>query len=167
MAYYDQQTCTIRHVDCQWIFTTTDDRYSVTQCDTCHKYQRNVLNSALLTVSKADDVSPGRSGGQSHTNYRYCNTPEKYARLTSLHYTVRLQRRALQHLEAQIVKVIQISGVRLEDSVEGDLLQIMRDHSDSVTAQYGEDSLAAIFGNNKERLHLQKVDLEDVGTLLL
>ena len=109
-----------------------------------------MLNSALLTVSKADQVSPGCSSGQSHTNYRYCNTPENMQGLpASLHYTVRLQRRALQHLEAQLAKVIQISGVRLEDSVQGDLLQIMNDHSDSVTAQYGEDSFAAIFWNQQ------------------
>jgi len=70
---------TIKHVDCNWIFTTVDDQYSVTQCDTCHKYQRNVLNSALLTVSKADWIGPGCSSGQSHTNYKYCDTPEKAA----------------------------------------------------------------------------------------
>lgn len=145
MAYYDQQSCNIRHTNCYQIFTTTDDRYSTTQCDVCHKYQRNVLNSAVLTVSKADGVSPGRSSGESHTNYRYCNTPEKYARLTSLHSTVRLQRRALQHLESRLAKLIQISGVKLEDSVQEDLLQIMNNHADSITAKYGEDSLQAIF----------------------
>ena len=145
MAYYDQQLCTIRHVDCHWIFTTADDRYSSTLCDICHKYQRNILNSALVIVNKADEVSPGCSSGQSHTNYRYYNTPEKFARLTSLHSTVRLRRRALQHLEALLAKVVQVSGVKLEEPVQGDLLQIMSNNSDSITAQYGEDSLQAIF----------------------
>ena len=101
--------------------------------------------SALVIVNKADEVSPGRLSGQSHTDYRYCNTPEKFARLTSLHSTVRLQRRALQHLEAQLAKLIQVSGVKLEEPIQGDLLQIMSNHSDSITAEYGEDSLQAIF----------------------
>ena len=103
------------------------------------------MNSALVLVNKADEVSPGHSSGQSHTNYRYCNTPEKFARLTSLHSTVRLQTRALQHLAAQLAKLIQISWVKLEDPVQGDLLQLMSNHSDSITAQYGKDSLQAIF----------------------
>ena len=145
MAYYDQQLNTITHVDRCWIFTIADDQYSSILCDICHKYQRNVSNSALVIVNKADEVSTGRSSGQSHTNYRYCNTPEKLARLTSLHSTVRLQTRALQHLAAQLVKLVQVSGVKLEDPVQGDLLQIMSNHSDSITAQYSEDSLQANF----------------------
>ena len=146
MAYYDHNQCTIRHVDCYHIFTTTDDRYTTSQCSVCHKYQRNVLNSALLTVDKpTSGISPGRSSGQSHTNYRYCNTPEKVARLTSLHHTVRLQKRALQHLEAEIAKVISNSGVRVDDAVQDDLLQIMNSHSDTITEKYGEELLQAIF----------------------
>ena len=54
MAYYDQQLCTIRHVDCRWIFSTADDRYSSTLCDICYKYQRSVFNSALVIVNIAD-----------------------------------------------------------------------------------------------------------------
>ena len=103
------------------------------------------MNSALVIVNKADEVSPGCLSGQSHTNYRYCNTPENFARLTSLHSTVRLQRRALQHLEAQLAKLIQVSGVKLEDPVQGDLLQIISNHSDSITAQCGEDLLQAVY----------------------
>ena len=51
----------------------------------------------------------------------------------------------MQHLEAQLAKLIQVSGVKLEEPVQGDLLQIMSNHSDSITAQYGEDLLQAIF----------------------
>ena len=151
IAYYDQQSCTIRHVNCRLIFITPDDRFSITQCDTCRKYQRNVLNAALLTMSRSNEISPGRSSSQSHTNYRYCNTPEKYARLTSLHDMVRLQRRALQHLESHLAKIIQVSGVKLEEPVEDDMLQVMDNHANSIMVKYGEDSLQAIFWDQQVR----------------
>ena len=58
---------------------------------------------------------------------------------------VRLQRRALQHLESYLAKIIQVSGVKLEEPVEDDMLQIMNNHANSIMVKYGEDSLQAIF----------------------
>lgn len=145
MAYYQQQTDTIRHVDCHWIFSTRDDRYSTDQCVICHKYQRNVLNASLIKLNDSQLISPGRSKGESHTNYRYCNTPEKCARLVSLHETVRLQKRALQHLQSRLDRHIQSSGVQVDDTIQSDLLQIMDTHSSMIAQKYGEESFQTIF----------------------
>ena len=113
LVYYDHNQCTIRHVDCHHIFTTPDYRYSTSQCNVCRKYQRNVMNSALLARHNkpADGISPGRSSGESHTNYRHCNTAKTRERLTTLHHTLRLQKRALQHLEDKMAKIISDPGV--------------------------------------------------------
>ena len=58
---------------------------------------------------------------------------------------VHLQRRALQHLESHLARIIQVSGVKLEESVKDDMLQIMNNHANSIMVKYGEDSLQAIF----------------------
>ena len=115
------------------------------QCPVCLKYQRNILNSSLTKFTTHQSISPGRSKGESHTNYRYCNTPEKCARLVGLHETVRLQKRALQHLENQLHRHIQSSGVTVDNTIQSDLLKIMHNHSDAIAQKYGKDSFQAMF----------------------
>ena len=57
---------------------------------------------------------------------------------------MRLQRRALQHLESHLATVIQVSGVKLEESVEDDVTD-NENHVNSIMVNNSEDSLQAIF----------------------
>ena len=49
VAYYDEQTSAVRHMDCLWL---CDSRKAINLCVNCHHYQRNTLNSALMTEKK-------------------------------------------------------------------------------------------------------------------
>ena len=113
----------------------------------CHKYQRNVLNSALATASNKlhTAISPGRSSTQSHTNYRFCSTPEKTERLRKLHHTVCLQNKVLQLLKDRLDMHIASQGIIVEDPIHNDLVTIMKKQSESVLSQYGEESFQGIF----------------------
>lgn len=143
MAYYDAQHSTIRHVSCLWL---CDSHMIANQCCSCSRYQRNVLNSALATeINKLHTVSPGRSNAVSHTNYRFCNTPEKVARLSNLHHTVRLQKKALQKLQDKLDKHIISQGLKVEEPVHNDLVTIMKCHSESVLLKHGKESFQEIF----------------------
>ena len=102
---------------------------TVNICVNCHHYQRNTLNSALTTESKRlKMISPGRSDARSHTNYRFCSMPEKCGRLTNLHHTVRLQKKALERVVNAVDEHIQKQGLRLEEPIHNDLIDIMKDH---------------------------------------
>ena len=130
-------------MDCLWL---CDSHKAVDICDNCYRYQRNTLNSALVTEKKRlEIISPGRSDARSHTNYRFCSTPEKCARMTNLHHTVRLQKKALERLVNVVNKHIQQQGLRLEGPIHNDLVEMMKDHSDTIQSKYGQDSFQGIF----------------------
>ena len=92
-------------------------------------------------------ISPGRSD----TNYRFCSTPEKCARLTNLHHTVRLQQKALERVVNAVDEHIQKQGLRLEESIHNDLVDIMKDHLDSIQSKYGQDSFQGIFWTQQQK----------------
>jgi len=100
-------------------------------------------NDMLLNNPLTMKTSMALASGQGKLSLLYMNADYKAKHI------VRLQRRALQHLEAQLAKLIQVLAVKLEDSVQNDLLQIMNNHTNSVISKYGEDSLQAIFVINK------------------
>ena len=106
-----------------------------------------MLNSALATASNKlhTAISPGRSSTQSHTNYRFCSTPEKTERLRKLHHTVCLQNKVLQRLKDRLDMHIASQGVIVEDPIHNDLVTIMKKQSESVLSQYGEESFQGIF----------------------
>jgi len=123
-----------------------DSHKAINLCINCHQYQRNTLNSALATEKKQlKFISPGRSDARSHTNYRFCSTPEKCARLTNLHHTVRLQKKALERLVDTVDEHIQSQGLRLEEPIHNHLVEMMKVYSDGIQSKYGQDSFQGIF----------------------
>ena len=143
VAYYDHENVTVRHVSCLWL---CDSRQMTNECHLCSQYQRHNLNSALSTATKKLDlVSPGRSSSHSHTNYRFCSTPEKMVRLTNLHHVVSLQKKELGRLKDRINQQIECEGVSIDEPVHKDLVNIMKNHSDKVLQKHGEDSFLGIF----------------------
>lgn len=98
-----------------------------------------------MATKKLDLVSPGRSSSHSHTNYRFCSTPEKLARLTNLHHVVSLQKKEVDRLQDKINRQIECGGVSIDEPVHNDLVNIMKDHSDRVLQKHGEDSFLGIF----------------------
>ena len=145
LAYYDNQYSTIRHINCLWLCNSS--HMVNNQCSFCNKYQRNVLNSALATERiKLNAVSLGRSSTQSHTNYRFCSTPEKTERLRKLHHTVCLQKKVVQRLKDKLDMHISSSqGVTVKDPIHNNLVAIMKKHSESVLSKHGEESFQGIF----------------------
>ena len=85
MAYYDVQNLTIRHVKCTWKIPVSDAQ---TKCQTCKTYRDNVLRSGLsrLLKQKEDEERSSKvCAVDSHVNYRYLTTPEKFLRMRNLH----------------------------------------------------------------------------------
>ena len=87
----------------------------------------------------------GRSSAQSHTNYRFCSTPEKKEWLRKLHHTVCLQKKEIQRLRDKLDMRISSQGVKVEDPVHNDLVAIMKKHSEGVLTKHGEESFQGIF----------------------
>jgi len=107
-----------------------------------------------IESNKLNAISPGQSSTQSHTNYRFCSTPEKEARLRRLHHTVCLQKKVVQLLKDKLDMHITAQGVKVEYPVHNDLVVIMKNHSEDVLSKYGEESFQ---GSYKRLCWLQLV----------
>lgn len=120
----------------------------------CYKYKRYVLNSVATKLSDYVEVSLGRSSANSQTNYRYCNAPEKEARLTNLHNKVCQQTKEIKQLKDKINQHISCVGVQTDEQLGNDLKDIMTKHSDNILAHLEDDSFQAIFW--KQQLEVAK-----------
>lgn len=154
VAYYDYKHSTIRHINC--ILTEVD---SSKRCINCKSYRDNVLRTSLSRYLKkqADPLSTSsRSDIDSHTNYRFLNTPEKIERMHKLHTALRLSKRKISELQGKLDRIIQVDGVRLDDSTSEGLLSILRDQrissssSETFSGIFWQQQLkAASLTNNK------------------
>ena len=99
----------------------------------CRAYRR-VLQSASSHLTKVQDPEyfTSRCDPDSHVNYRYLDTPEKFERLRNMHRLVRKQGRQLTQLQKSLNKHIKADGVALDDDTHNDFLTIMNKNTSTV-----------------------------------
>ena len=85
-----------------------------------------------------------RTAHNSHTNYRYLNTPEKIQRPQEMLSVQRKTQAQLDRLCTQLEKAIQEEGVQVHDELHADLEQIMAEKEEEVTALSPENSFQKI-----------------------
>ena len=131
VAYYDQCFLTIQHVQCK---RTLTDKSKSDRCSTCRAY-RYVLRSALRSLHIAKDRETDNSTrcqSDSHTNFRYLDTPVKIERMQNMHKLVCQQRKEIKRLQYSLNKLIQADGVKMDEATNQDLLHIMNYNTSSV-----------------------------------
>ncbi|MCG8622799.1 MAG: hypothetical protein MJE68_12485, partial [Proteobacteria bacterium] len=62
----------------------------------------------------------------SHTNHRYLSSPQKVARIKELQHKNRLSQKKMDRLSKKLEELTTISGVCLDDDMNGDLKEIMK-----------------------------------------
>ena len=82
-----------------------------------------------LSSSKSDH---DRCVTDSHTNFRYLDTPEKFERMRNLHKLVHSQQKKIAQLQQTLDRYIQTDGVKVDDTTNKDLYTIMTCNSSSV-----------------------------------
>ena len=60
----------------------------------------------------------------SHTNFRYLDTPEKLERMRNLHKLVCSQQKKIAQLQQTLDRYIQTDGVKVDDTTNKDLIQL-------------------------------------------
>ena len=90
-----------------------------------------MLRSGLknLSSSKSDHE---RCVTDSHTNFRYLDTPEKFERMRNLHKLVHSQQKKIAQLQQTLDRYILMDGVKVDDTTNKDLYTIMTRNSSSV-----------------------------------
>ena len=101
VAYFDQIYLTIRHVDCKWTLPLNTKSQ---RCDECRKY-RYVLRSGLRNFNSFQS-DRSKCATDSHTNFRYLDTPEKFERMRNLHKLVRSQQKRIAQLQHTLDRYI-------------------------------------------------------------
>ena len=106
----------IRHVDCSLLLPQSSHS---NQCERCTIYRRTPAKAANR---KADTETPVHS----HTNHRYLSSPQKVARIKELQHKNRVSQKKMDRLSKKPEKLTAISGVCLDDDMNGDLKGIMK-----------------------------------------
>lgn len=116
------------------------------RCSECVNY-RSTLRSLYQRWQKINSPSRKRqqSDVDSHTNYRYLNTPEKRMRLANLRNKTRALHRQVDQLKLQIKKLTEVNGICLDKDMDADMRTIMNEHDDSICASHSPQSFEYIF----------------------
>ena len=142
VAYYDQCYLTIRHVQCKQVLP---DKSKSDRCSTCRTY-RYVLRSALRNLHVASNKETECSQHclpESHTNYRYLDTPEKIERLQNMHKLMCRQKKQIKRLQSSLNKLIQSDGIKVDETTNRDLLHIMNCNTSTVLS--AEEKFQSLF----------------------
>ena len=146
-AYFDSHYLTIRHSNCDWLI---QDLSHSDRCSACSQYRDSYLRSKLRSLqTRTDEMITSSCSVNSHTNYRYLDTPEKLKRMRNLRALVTKQRRRLSNLEEKLEHHVRISGVRIQEDIRGDITDLLEKYSENVSGDNNEESFKSIFWNQQ------------------
>ena len=145
VAYKDSRTLefpTIRHSECELLLPYIN---SGSRCSACIKYMKT-LRSLCSRHTKQSELGLSRmTSADSHVNYRYLRTPEKEQRLRELHSQHRNTSKQMQRVQHRLAVAIKEEGISVDESMHGDLRQIMEKCANKVTSEHPVGSLARVF----------------------
>ena len=84
------------------------------------------------------------SSSSSHTNNRYLNTPEKFAKVTKLRQQVKSAENEVTRLKEKIANLIQTSEI-VDEGLHRDLSTIMHDKTNDVHKAFPEGTFHRVF----------------------
>ena len=147
MAYEDKETLnlpTIRHRDCELLLPHVS---SGSRCSSCTTYRKTLRSLSSRHTSKEQshfDIS-------SHINYRFLTTPEKDQRLRELHSQHRNTTKRMKRVQDKLAVAIEEKGISVDESMHGDLRQIMEECSEKVESEYPVGSIPYVFWKQQLR----------------
>lgn len=87
----------------------------------------------------------------SHTNYRFLNSPEKNVRLKILHNQNRLINQKLTRLRTAIERLTEARGIDVDNDLDTELRGTVSQKSSAVQDSYTKDSFGYLFWENQKR----------------
>lgn len=132
-------TETVRTENCTVL--TSKDR-----CESCQMYRKN-LRAMYAKWLKINSPSRRlkRSNENSHTNYRYLNTPEKILRMTNLRKQTVTLRRQVESLTRRMQILTDKHGVKVSEDLEQDFRTIVNESDETMLNSYPPDSFMLLF----------------------
>ena len=94
------------------------------------------------------------SNPSSHTTYRNLHTPEKDARLSHLHQENRKAKLRIRRLEQKISLAANEDGVKLDDELHSDIMNLAASSTKQVHSSYSEDSFLRLFWDQQQKASL-------------
>ncbi|SMN01738.1 hypothetical protein SPONN_7 [uncultured Candidatus Thioglobus sp.] len=141
-------TKTVRSSNCELI---TDQN----KCNKCIAYRKN-LRALHSRQKKESTQSKQEVEVESHTNYRYLSSPEKKSRMTNLHSKTRALGRQVDQLKKRIEHLTALNGVNLDQTLDGDIREIVNEHDAAVSSSYSSDSFECLFWKQQKECMLLK-----------
>lgn len=132
---------TIRHTECELLLP---DISSGSRCVTYTKYRKTLRSLHSRHMKQSQLGSVRMMSIDSHVNYGYMHTPKK-TQLRELHGHQQITFKQVQWLQHKLAVTIEQKGVFVDESMHGDLRQIMEECADKVISEHPAGSLARIF----------------------
>ena len=127
VAYFEQQTQTIRHVKCQRLLRHNQQSQ---RCQQCKSY-RYVLHN-MLARCKSNPVTISRCLPSSHTNVCCLSSLEKDKKIRQMHVAYNQQARKVKRLEIALKKLKETRGSFVDKATNEDLLNILSHSSGAI-----------------------------------
>ena len=151
MAFYDMGDATVRCDNCELLVPQQSESVGVVmRCGKCNEY-RKTLNRMLFRIESSKGNNPDKCHPQSHTNYRFLNTPEKDKRLQRLHQQSRINQQRAERLKVRLERATELRGTMVGEDLHGDLKQIMEENSPFIAESYPQESFARSFWESQQR----------------
>lgn len=135
---------TVRHMECQKLLPPNHPCERCSRCDSYRKTLRTILSRS------SQEGGSDRSHPSSHANYRYLTSPEKNERLHRLHNLTRSSAKQLQRMKDKIAKATEAKGIEVDTTLQDDLLEIMSNNTERVTAKHPPNSFPTIFWQQQQ-----------------
>ena len=127
--------CTIRNNKCELLT-------NLEKCRHCDAYRNSLRKSHSRWVHKSDEDN---TQSKSNVNIRFLSTPEKNKRILRNKERAIAAEKQVIMLSEKIAKLTEMQGEHLSDSLHKDILEAMKECSQTVSDTYPEGSFARLF----------------------
>ena len=115
------------------------------KCDACKAYRPN-LRSLRSRHKKQINLTPTkRTSAVSRVNFRYLNTPEKVARLSSCSTEAKVAKKEIKRLKERLKELGEKEGICVDNDLHSDLTEIIGDQTNEVRKAFSPGTFARLF----------------------
>lgn len=133
---------TVRCTSCQLLVSVP-----LSRCDPCTEY-RKILNAM---VSRQSNTCEDSTQPESHTNYRFLNTPDRKVRVQRLRLKSRMSEQREKRIRERLERIVEERGVEVDRELHADMCATVEESTAQVMADYPPGSFQRIFWDQQQR----------------
>ena len=129
---------TVRSADCEMIVHEV-------KCDACKAYRPNLRSLRSRRKQQINVTPTKRTNAVSRVNFRYLNTPEKVARMSSCSTEAKVAKKEVKRLKERLKALAEKEGICADNDLHSDLTETIGGQSDEVRKAFPPGTFARLF----------------------